>query len=200
MTGDQSASSWEEGTLAKSPAKVASSKGAIADRAVLTRVDPAPPATPADIEDLSFWLADQFVSNAFEVFYSQFLELCLPGVRIERPSKISETTLEALFKDKHNKWIPRVLLKDKLASEKTRMRKAWFIHQRQKLSTMVAQLNILFKSEKVEACNVNNVYQVPTSSIQRLLSSRHPTLLRPLCHPLILCSPSLTSSPPRQNG
>ena len=193
MTGDQSAPSWEEGTLAKSPAKVASSKGAIADRAVLTRVDPAPPATPADIEDLSFWLADQFVSNAFEVFYFN---------RGSSPNAISiAATLDALLKDENNDSIQSKNDEDETpAQRKSRMRKDWFIHQSQKLSTMEAQLNILFKSEKVEACNINNVYQVPTSSIQRLLSSRHPTLLRPLCHPLILCSPSLTSSPPRQNG
>eukprot|EP00321_Phaeocystis_globosa_P014203 CAMPEP_0118841836 /NCGR_PEP_ID=MMETSP1162-20130426/77405_1 /TAXON_ID=33656 /ORGANISM="Phaeocystis Sp, Strain CCMP2710" /LENGTH=55 /DNA_ID=CAMNT_0006773883 /DNA_START=1 /DNA_END=165 /DNA_ORIENTATION=+ len=35
----------------------------------MTRADLVPPATPTDIQELSFWLADQFVSHAFEVCF-----------------------------------------------------------------------------------------------------------------------------------
>ena len=174
MTGDNSAPSWASSTHAKSPAKAAPSKGATVDAEVLTRVDPAPPATWADIEDLSFWLANQFVSSAFEVFYYHFRALCRarhPSVTIESlflsftSNAINTLTLTALLKEENTLVESKIHLTNaEEKARKTRMKKTWCLHQEPKLRTMVAHLNFIFKSEKFEACNVNNLYQVSTSS------------------------------------
>ena len=227
LTGDQNAPSWAVGTLVTFPTKAprtrpwccrwrdVSPKGATADAGVV-RVDPVPPATAADIEDLSFWLANQFVSNAFEVFYYHFRALCLSSSSIViissfnsdtwtaienliiSSSSFNATTLRVLFKDENNAKMVKIddeqELHDKLRAEKSRMQKAWPLQQEAKLCSMVAHLNFLFKSDKFEACNVNHLYQV-------FNSSRHPVNLsvHPCIHPLILCSPSPTLIP-RQNG
>ena len=205
LTGDQNAPSWAVGTPAKSPATAET----------LTRVDLAPPATSADIEDLSFWLANQFVSHAFEVFYDHFRALCrtrsdvnIESLVLSFTSKaINATTLKALFKDENNNLTETVETIDAsktdthrdqlLQAEKSRMQKAWSMQQEAKLQTMVTHLNLLFKSDKFEACNVNHLYQVTASSAQRLLPSRHSSNLsvHPCIHPLILRTPSPTPSP-----
>ena len=232
MRDHENAPSWAAGTLAKSPAKIASSKGATEDAEALTRVDPAPPATSVDIEDLSFWLADQFVSHAFEVFYYHFRALCRTraDVTIESlvlsftSNAINATTLKALFKDENNSMAQPVdasktdtllrasqqlsaaeksRIRDQLLhAEKPRMQKAWSLQQEAKLRTMVAHLNFLFKSEKFEACNVNNLYQVSTSFTQRSLPSRHSSdLATPCIHPLISSIyPQPHTLIPRQSG
>ena len=159
LTGDNSAPSWASSTHATE---------------VLTRVDPAPPATSADIEDLSFWLANQFVSSAFEVFYYHFRALCRarrPSVTIESlflsftSNAINTLTLTALLKEENTLVESKIHLTNaEEKARKTRMKKTWSLHQEPKLRTMVAHLNFIFKSEKFEACNVNNLYQVSTSS------------------------------------
>ena len=294
LTSDQGAPSWAVGTLAKSPAKAASSKGATASADVLPQNDPESPATPADIGDLSYWLANQFVSHAFEKFYSQYQELLeiefnnrpfitvlngrpklvvltltasssvsdfsdddksrlhqmvadaagvkrsfvkisLPAdsVRITATSAvpasttadalktslsstlstaadappvnlvsvslmtdswfsslnaIDATTLNALFKDENNELIetPYRGTKEQRHDETSRMRKAWFLHQEAKLRAMVSHLSFLFKSEKFEACNVNNLYQVSLPCIHPVHPCIYtPTILRSLGPTLI---------------
>ena len=66
LTGDSSAPSWATGAPTKPPK---ASKGKAVNAEIMTRAELVPSATPKDIQELSFWLADQFVSHAFEVCY-----------------------------------------------------------------------------------------------------------------------------------
>ena len=196
MAGDQRAPSWAVGTLAKPPAKDprtrlwccwwrdVSSKGATADSGVM-QVDPVPPATPADIEDLSFWLADQFLSHAFEVFFCNLCFLCRsdPNIDLNNPARFKKENTDMVKEMVTDSFKNTLQLPDRLHAEKSRMRNIWFRHQDAKQSTMVAHLNFLFKSDKFEACNVNHLYQVSASFTQKLASL--PPSIQPLSPPLV---------------
>ena len=163
-----------------------------------------PPATPADIEDLSFWLADQLFSHAFEVFFYNLCVLCRSDPNIganlaSSSNATNEITLTACFKVENKEMVKEMVkcivnestIQNETglpswpvsAAEKSRMRDVWFRHQDAKQSTMVAHLNFLFKSDKFEACNVNHLYQVSASFTQKLASL--PPSIQPLSPPLV---------------
>ena len=126
LTGDSSSPSWATGAATKPPAKA--SKGKTVNAEMMSRADPVPPATQTEIQELSFWLADQFVSQAFEVYYYY------------RKKEMASC------------WSKKESKKDS--------RREWFFQQQEKLRTMDANLNVIFKSENFQSCNVHNLFQV----------------------------------------
>ena len=108
-----------------------------------------------------------------------------------------------MFKDENNEMFKvvdestlpkneRDQLPNRLKTEKERMKKAWFLHQEAKLQTMQAHLNFLFKSEKFEACNVNNLYQVLRFLLPSLPQSLQPQSAPCVVHLFIIRSLSTT--------
>ena len=148
LAGDDSAPFWAAGAPTK-PSKAA--KGKTENEETMTRAEPVPPATQTDIQELSFWLAEQLVSHAFEVcFYYRRKEL-----------------VSSLFPGCSSKMIEQI--------KKEEVIREWSFQQDKKLRAMAANLNFILKSEKFQSCNVHQVFQVscPATNNSCLSSSHH---------------------------